>query len=128
MERDSEPVATAFRGCRSEAGSRSRAGGHVVLVPSGRLDRRGRGACFADRSGSAVDLLRAGIVQRASAFTEYCGANAAPMPELPPVIGAITCDPTGGALLDRAVPRPVRQGEVVGHQLGPLVGVVDDPV
>src|SRR3954452_19650334 len=34
----------------------------------------------------------------------------------------------GGALLDRAFPRPLRQGEVVGHQLGPLVGVVDDPV
>ena len=31
-------------------------------------------------------------------------------------------------LLDRAFPRPVREGEVEGHQLGPLVGVVDDPV
>jgi hypothetical protein len=58
-------------------------------VPSGRLDRRRCCACFTRRSGSAVDLLPVGIVQRASAFTECCRADAALMPEVPPVIGAI---------------------------------------
>jgi hypothetical protein len=36
-----------------------------------------------------MDLLPAGIVHRASAFTECCRANAAPMPGVAPVIGAI---------------------------------------
>ena len=46
------------------------------------------GAFVIHRSGSAVDLLPAGIVQRLSAFTECCRANAAPGPEVPSVIGA----------------------------------------
>jgi hypothetical protein len=33
----------------------------LVVVPSGHLDRSRRGACFTHRSGSAVDLLHAGI-------------------------------------------------------------------
>jgi hypothetical protein len=33
-------------------------------------------------------LLPVGIVQQASAFTEYCRANVSEMPEVPPVIGA----------------------------------------
>jgi hypothetical protein len=68
--------------------------------------------------------------QLASAFTECCRVNAGSDAR-----GATGDrrhshggEPTGGALLDRAVPRPVRQGEVVGHQVGLLVGVVDDPV
>jgi hypothetical protein len=36
MEGDSEPIATAFHGCRSEAGA-DRARGRVVLVPSERV-------------------------------------------------------------------------------------------
>ena len=38
----------------------------LELVSSGYLDRRRCGACFTHRSRSAVDLLPAGIVQRAS--------------------------------------------------------------
>jgi hypothetical protein len=76
-----------------------------------------------------VDLLPAGIVQRLSAFTECCRVNAGS--DARGATGdrrhSMAMSP-GGALLDRAVPRPVRQGEVVGHQFGLLVGVVDDPV
>ena len=79
---------------------------------------RRRGLCC---SPVCTSKRRSPSSARAHAAPNALGAD--------PVSGAIPWRRAyGRRLLDRAVPRPVRQDEVVGHQLGPLVGVVDDPV
>src|SRR5919198_213437 len=97
-----------------------------VVRPRSRLARQ---ASLKSPSSYTITPRSRGSSRAVILITDCCRANAAAMPEVPPVIGAIAWRRAyGGALLDRAVPRPVRQGEVVGHRLGPLVGVVNYPV
>ena len=100
----------------------------LLLVLSGHVDRSALRRCFTHRSGNTVDVLPAGIVERQARSPSPASERGSDVRSVT-VSGAIDgAEPTGGALLDRAVPPPVRQGEFVGHRLGTFVGVVDDPV